>query len=97
MIYYQNWQGRICDRAESNQWFKVSVPGNIQYDYGVAHDFGDPDYMDNYRKYLPLEDVTWEYRTRLSFERQDKESVWFVSLGIDYIFDILLNGEEICA
>ena len=95
MIYYQNWQGRICDGAESNQWFKASVPGNIQFDYGVAHDFGDPDYMDNYRKYLPLEGVTWEYRTRLSFHQQDGERVWFVSLGIDYIFDILLNGEKI--
>lgn len=95
MIYEQKWKGRICGKETDNQWFTASVPGNIQYDYGVAHDFGNPDYMDNHLKYQSLEDVTWEYKTELAFDKSEDESVWFVSLGIDYIFDILLNGEKI--
>lgn len=95
MKYKQIWKGRICSETENEQWFPASVPGNIQYDYGVAHNFGNPDYMDNYLKYRPLEDVTWEYKSKLSFEKDEDESVWFVSLGIDYRFDILLNGEKI--
>ena len=95
MKYKQTWKGRICGEARDGLWFPASVPGNIQYDYGVAHDFGNPDYMDNYLKYRPFEDVTWEYRTRLSYEREDDEAVWFVSLGIDYRFDILLNKGKV--
>lgn len=95
MKFYQKWQGRICDGEENNQWFPACVPGNIQYDYGVAHDFGDPDYMDNHRKYRVLEDVTWEYKTSLSFEKDEEETVWFVSHGIDYRYDIVLNGTKI--
>ena len=95
MKYKQKWQGRIFGGNGSDGWFAANVPGNIQYDYGVAHNFGDANYMDNYLKYRPLEDLTWEYRTKLSFERESDETVWFVSLGIDYRFDILLNGEKI--
>lgn len=95
MIFKQKWMGRIYDKDVENQWFEANVPGNIQYDYGVANKFGDPDYMDNYLKYQPLEDLMWEYKTQLSFNRSEGESVWFVSLGIDYIYDIVLNGVAI--
>lgn len=95
MKYNQVWQGRIIDKKGYGEWFKASVPGNIQYDYGVAHEFGDADYMDNFMKYKPLEDATWEYQTVLKYTAEKNERVFFVSNGIDYIFDILLNGEVI--
>ena len=52
-------------------------------------------YSDNYKMYEELENDFWEYRTCLSYTQNDGESVWFVSLGIDYRYDILLNGEII--
>jgi len=51
--------------------------------------------MDHYLQYRPLEDVTWEYQARLSFNKEADETVWFVSLGIDYRYDIFLNGERL--
>lgn len=95
MIYKQKWIGRIHDKDVENRWFEAKVPGNIQYDYGVANDFGDPNDMDNHLKYRTLEDYTWEYKTQLSYQKNDDETVWFVSLGIDYCYDILLNGNII--
>ncbi len=77
--------------------FKARVPGNIQYDYGVAHGFADVQYADQYKQYLPLEDVHWEYSTCLQYEKKPNERVFFVSEGIDYRCDILLNGKCICS
>ncbi|MBO5271051.1 MAG: hypothetical protein J6B77_09710, partial [Clostridia bacterium] len=92
MKFEQIWQGRNCNK-NADDWFPVTVPGNIQYDYGVQHNFADVQYSDNYKQYLPLEDDHWEYRTRLVFDRKPDERVFFVSGGIDYQYDILLNGE----
>ena len=92
MKFEQIWQGRNCNK-NADDWFPVTVPGNIQYDYGVQHNFADVQYSDNYKQYLPLEDDHWEYRARLVFDRKPDERVFFVSGGIDYQYDILLNGE----
>ena len=94
MKFKQQWQGRNCNK-NAEEWFPASVPGNIQYDYGVFHNFEDVQYADNYKQYLPLEDDHWEYRTRLSYEKRDGERVFFVSGGIDYRYDVLLNGETV--
>ena len=92
MKFYQNWEGINCREREMG-YFPVHVPGNIQYDYGVARGFRDVMFSDNYKQYLPVEDDHWEYRTRLSYECSSGERVFFVSHGIDYKYDILLNGE----
>jgi beta-mannosidase len=94
MRFKQKWQGRNCNK-NAEEWFPASVPGNIQYDYGVFHQFEDVQYADNYKQYLPLEEDHWEYRTRLSYEKRDGERVFFVSGGIDYRYDVLLNGEKV--
>ena len=92
MKYYQSWIGRAVGE---DTWFNASVPGNIQYDYGLSHGFGDPNIMDNYVNYRALEDIKWEYKTTLKYSSAENERIFFVSLGIDYIYDILLNGEKI--
>ena len=61
MRFKQKWQGRNCNK-NAEEWFPASVPGNIQYDYGVFHKFEDVQYADNYKQYLPLEEDHWEYR-----------------------------------
>ena len=92
MKFEQIWEGRNCNK-QKNEYFPATVPGNIQYDYGIAMDFGDVHYSNNYKQYIPLENDAWEYRAHLKYERTDGERVFFVSLGIDYKYDILLNGE----
>ena len=94
MRFDQVWSGRNCSKAE-NEWFPVSVPGSIQYDYGLYHHFEDLNYSDNYKQFLPLEDDHWEYQSILSFERNEGERVFFVSGGIDYHYDVLINGKRI--
>ena len=92
MIYRQTWTGRRFPDGDS---FPARVPGNIQYDYAASNGFPDVMYSDNYKAYLPLEDVEWEYSAKLDYERRDSGRVYFVSLGIDYSYDVLLNGEII--
>lgn len=94
MRFQQTWQGRNCQK-DGDAWFAAQVPGNIQYDYGVAHGFGDAQYADNYKKYLPLENDDWEYVTKLSYDKKDGERVFFVSHGIQYRFYISLNGKKL--
>ncbi len=97
MKFYQKWQGvRICDE-KTCEVFDATVPGNIQYDYARYAGFGDPMYGENCTKFAVLENDAWEYRTRLAYTREEDESVWFVSEGIDYQYDIFLNGSCIYA
>lgn len=92
MIFNQRWQGyRIKDGVYSEP-FPASVPGNIQKDWALSHDFGDVHYADNCEKFRELEDDFWEYRTLLNYTVNEGERVFFVSHGIDYKYDILLNG-----
>ena len=92
MRFEQIWEGRNCQK-DGEAWFAAKVPGTIQQDYGVAHGFADVQFSDNYKQYLELENDHWEYRTRLSYEKKDGERVFLVSGGIDYQYDILLNGK----
>ena len=94
MRFNQVWNGRNCDKNPT-EWFPVSVPGNIQYDYGVFHNFEDLNYSDNYKQFLPLEDDHWEYQAILHYDRKDGERVFFVSGGVDYRYDVIINGEKI--
>ena len=96
MKFDQNWIGaRLFDGGE--EIFAASVPGNIQYDYAVSRGFGDVMYGENALRFEALEDDGWEYRTRLEYEAADGERVFFVSRGIDYKYEIRLNGETIYA
>ena len=90
MIFKQTWQGKNCSEGV---YFPASVPGNIQADYARAHGFADLQFADNYKQFLPLEDDHWEYRTTLAYTKNEGERVFFVSRGIDYKYDILLDGD----
>ena len=90
MRFDQQWLGRNCAEA-ADAFFPAQVPGNIQYDYGVAHGFGDVQYADNVNQYRALEDVAWEYVSTLVYERQEGERVFFVTEGIQYAYEIFLN------
>lgn len=91
MRFDQTWKLRQV----GGEWFPAQVPGNIQYDYAVSHDFGDIHFGMNHLRFLEIEDWEWEYRTELNFTAAEGERVWFVTRGVDYFFDIAINGEII--
>ena len=94
MKFYQKWEGvRLGENGR--EVFPATVPSNIQKDYAIAKGFDDWQYADNYKQFIPLEDDHWEYLTHLSYEKKDGERVFFVSEGINYKYDVLLNGEKL--
>ena len=94
MIFRQEWQGARLNGGKE-EIFPANVPGNIQADYARANGFRDTMFADGCRQFEPLEDDDWEYRTRLFFQKSPGERIWFVGHGIDYRYDVLLNGETI--
>ncbi len=95
MKFYQKWVGAIIENGEEGDSFPVSVPGNIQLDYAKAMGWGDVNYMDNCTKFEELEDFYWIYRCKFSCEKKEGERVFFVTNGIEYEYDIILNKEKI--
>ncbi len=78
------------------KWYPATVPGAVQVDYASAHNWGPHYFAGNWKDYLWMEDVYWTYRTR--FEKPNLsagEQLFLVFRGIDYEFDILLNGKKI--
>ncbi len=104
MIFTQTWQGAcvpdanpdtFLQTASPDDFFSATVPGNIQDDYARAHDFGDVNYSDNCTRYEQLEDYGWLYRTELVYDKKADERVFFVTKGIEYEYDVRLNGKVI--
>ena len=93
MIFEQNWVGYI--KNEPQDKFKVKVPGCIQSDYAAAHGYGDVNYGLNFKKYRWMEDLYWVYETYLQFDQKNGERVFFVTKGIDYEYDVILNGKKL--
>ncbi len=86
-----DWQGRVKGEDDI---FPANVPGNIQADYGRAHDYGDLQYSDNFKKYKWMEDVAWVYSASFKKPALNGDKLYFVSLGIDYEYEIFLNGKS---
>ena len=96
MKYFQNWQARAIREDGPSLWFEAQVPGNVQYDYGLMMDWGDINFGDNVEKFRVTEGYTWEYRTMLQYDAKAQEQAVFVAEGVDYRFDILLDGQIVC-
>ncbi len=93
MKFNQQWQARAIRPDGPSDWFPAEVPGNVQYDYGVYMNWGDINIADNVTKFRQTEDYTWEYKTTLAYDVKPGEKAVFVTEGIDYIYDILIDGE----
>jgi len=91
MIFHQTWTAKGNDGFV----FPASVPGTIQNDYAKARNWGDVQYADNVYRYETIEDWAWTYQTILNYQADSDEKVYFMAEGIDYQFDILLNGNKI--
>lgn len=96
MKTYLTWQvAKSADEKTFEEYIPATVPGNVQLDYarakGVADDW---QFADNFHKFDGLEDCYWKYRATLNGLDREREN-YFVALGIDYAFDVFLDGEKI--
>lgn len=74
----------------------ATVPGTAQKDIADYLKYPDYKFGDNYKIFSWMEDVFFTYRTVFEAPKTGKgEKVWFRSKGIDYEFDIILNGEKL--
>lgn len=77
-------------------WIPSTVPGAVQLDIGKAESYGLWYYAENWKDYLWMEDQYFTYKT--TFKKPNikaNEQVFFFSKGIDYTFEISLNGEKL--
>lgn len=95
MKFYQKWVGGVAGDEAESRTFSVTVPGNIQLDYAKANGWGDICYMDNCTRFETIEDFFWVYRCEIQCEQKTGERVFFVTHGIEYEYDVLLNGEKL--
>jgi len=80
------------------EWYPATVPGAVQLDYAKAKNLGNHMWAENWKDYRWMEDVYWKYRTTFRKpELTENEQLFFYSKGIDYHFEIFLNGEKILA
>jgi beta-mannosidase len=92
------WElGYTSGQASGNMvWIPATVPGAVQLDIARAENYPVWYYAENWRNFLWMEDVYFTYRTAFEKPELEKgERVFFCSRGIDYKFDILLNGDII--
>ena len=95
MRFLQIWQARAIRPDGPSPWFEAQVPGNVQYDYGRMMGWGDINYGENVRRFRETEGYAWEYRTELHYDLKPGETPVFVAEGVDYLFDVLVNGEKV--
>lgn len=100
MKHFLDWQVGFCDSAASRpeEYFPATVPGAVQLDY--AKHYGLPDYKvgKNSELYKWMEDKFWVYTAEFdSSEADSANNLFLVAKGIDYKYDIYINGKRVCS
>ena len=94
MKIYSQWQLCFLEDGKKTEFVPASVPGNAGLDYAVAKKYPDFQCSDNYKMFRWMEDKEWLYETSVP-EAEPGKKLFFVSKGIDYEFEIFLNGKKI--
>jgi len=91
------WQvghsGQIGEAPDT--WYGAAVPGAVQLDMARAEGYEPYAFRDHWKDYAWMEDRAWTYRARFTRPRLGDNQLFFVSHGIDYDFEIRLNGAPI--
>lgn len=94
-IMHLDWMlGHAATRdAEPERFVPAIVPGAVQLDIARAEGYPDFNFADNYRRFDWMEDRFYTYRTEFDAPALAAgERLWFLSKGIDYRFEVRLNG-----
>ncbi len=82
--------------AAPSKWIPAAVPGAVQIDIAKAEKYQPFYYAEHWKDYLWMEDMYYTYRSSFSKpDLSDGKRLFFISLGIDYEFEIFLNGEKV--
>lgn len=74
----------------------AQVPGAVQLDYAKAKNLSPYYYADNYKDYEWMEDVYWTYKSEFNYPGlENNKSCWLVAKGIDFKYEIALNGKVV--
>lgn len=95
MNFEQKWLGCCVSDGKSGEFFNATVPGNIQADYAAANGFPDVNFSDTCKKFKSLENCGWIYKSELEYDAEEGDRVFFVTKGIDYEYDVILNSKKI--
>ena len=97
MRFEQKWKAAISEGENAGKYFAATVPGNVQRDYAEFIGLKDLQRGCTLRELEKTEDAEWSYKTALEFSAKRGERVFFVAEGIDYAYEIRLNGETLCS
>lgn len=92
------WQVGYSSSANKlpEEFVRATVPGAVQLDWAQAKNYPDPLVDINFKQYKWMEDQYWYYKTTLEQPLlTEGQSAYFVSKGIDYEFDISIDGKRI--
>ena len=95
MRFNQAWKAAICGGENKGKYFPANVPGNVQRDYAEFLGLKNLHYGRTLKALESTENERWSYKTALDYAAKPDERVYFVAEGIDYAYDIRLNGETI--
>ena len=89
------WEvGYHKDKSQKpEKWYPATVPGAVQLDLLGTLENPDWQFADGYKQFMWMEDVFFTYRTNfLKPSLSENHQLFFISKGIDYHFEIYLNG-----
>jgi beta-mannosidase len=94
------WELGYSDDLHSTpaEFIPAAVPGAVQLDIARAKQYPDYLFSDNFKLFGWMENRYYTYRA--FFEKPQpvgNEALYFVSKGIDYRFEIFLNGTKLLA
>ena len=89
------WQLGFSDSALNlpTEYFPATVPGAVQLDYAKAFNLPNHNFETNFEQYRWMEDKFWCYKTEFDTIDFKNGNLFFVSKGIDFKYDIFINGE----
>ena len=83
---------------EPEEFISATVPGAVQLDIANAKNYPSLYFSDNYKKLNWTEDMYYIYQTEFKKpELSIGKSLFFISKGIDYQFEIYLNDQFLAA
>lgn len=92
------WEVGVHDTLDvvPEQYVPAGVPGAVQLDSAKTEGYPDYRVAENVRRFDWMEKKYWTYRASFAKpELESQTSLYFVSQGIDYQFQIYFNGEKI--
>ena len=92
-----DWKLQYLEAKDGNplpaEPLSAQVPGAVQRDWARHHGWPEAEYESHTERYTWMEDVFWRYSARLpQIAAPAGETVRFEAEGIDYAFEIFLNG-----